>query len=306
MPIFQNKKGTLTRIKEIKIQYEKDLQKITEDNLVDIFGLKFVCSEFALGNFRLDTLAFDEDTNSFVIVEYKRDKSFSVIDQGFSYLSLMLNNKADFILEFNEKMNKNLQRDSVDWSQSRVLFLAHSFTDYQKNSINFKDLPIELWEAKKYENETILYNLIKATKAVESINKISSNKEIEKVSREIKKYSTEEHFKEDSKSKEIFEKLRERIFDIDNQIEEVPTKVYIGYKLGNTVLFDLNIRKNKIEVHLYRMKPKDIKDPQNEVSYMENSMKHWNKHVSKFYINSIEDIEYATFLIKQLYNKYKK
>lgn len=143
MPIFQSKKGNLLRIKEIKIQYEKDLQKITEDNLLDIFGLKFVSSEFALNSFRLDTLAFDEDANSFVIIEYKRDKSFSVIDQGFSYLSLMLNNKADFILEFNEKMNKNLQRDSVDWSQSRVLFLAHSFTDYQKNSINFKNLPIE-------------------------------------------------------------------------------------------------------------------------------------------------------------------
>ncbi len=306
MPIFQSKKGNLSRIKEVKIQYEKDLQKITEDNLLDIFGLKFVSSEFALGNFRLDTLAFDEDTNSFVIIEYKKDKSFSVIDQGFSYLSLMLNNKADFILEFNEKMNKNLQRDGVDWSQSKVLFLAHSFTDYQKNSINFKDLPIELWEVKKYENDTILYNPIKATKAVESINKISNNKEIEKVSREVKKYTSEEHFKEDWESKEIFEKLRERIFDIDNQIEEVPTKVYIGYKLGNIVLFDLNIRKNKIEVHLYRIKPKDIKDPQDEVSYMENSMKHWNKHVSKFYINSAEDIEYATFLIMQVYNKYKK
>lgn len=306
MPIFQSKKGNLSRIKEIKIQYEKDLQKITEDNLLDVFGLKFVNSEFALGNFRLDTLAFDEDTNSFVIIEYKRDKSFSVIDQGFSYLSLMLNNKADFILEFNERMNKSLQRDSVDWSQSRVLFLAHSFTDYQKNSINFKDLPIELWEVKKYENDTILYNPIKATKAVESINKISNNKEIEKVSREVKKYTSEEHFKEDWQSKEIFDKLRERIFDIDSQIEEVPTKAYIGYKLGNIVLFDFNIRKNKIEVHLYRVGLKDIKDPQKELSYMENSMKHWNKHVSKFYINSIEDIEYATFLIKQVYNKYKK
>lgn len=165
---------------------------------------------------------------------------------------------------------------------------------------------MNLWEVKKYENDIILYNPIKATKAVESINKISNNKEIEKVSREVKKYTSEEHFKEDWESKEIFEKLRERIFDIDNQIEEVPTKVYIGYKLGNIVLFDLNIRKNKIEVHLYRIKPKDIKDPQNELSYMENSMKHWNKHVSKFYINSIEDIEYTTFLIKQVYNKYKK
>ena len=135
MPIYQNRKGGLNLIKEVKIAYEKDLQELTENNLSNIFGLKFISSEFILGNFRLDTLAFDEDTKSFVIIEYKRDKSFSVIDQGFSYLSLMLNNKADFILEYNEKNNDNLQRGSIDWSQSRVLFLANSFASIQHKSV---------------------------------------------------------------------------------------------------------------------------------------------------------------------------
>lgn len=306
MPIFKNKKGILEPVKEEKINLEKDIQKITEDNLETIFALKFVSSEFSLSSFRLDTLSFDEETKSFVIIEYKRDRSFSVIDQGFSYLSLMLNNKADFILEYNEKMNKNLQRDEIDWSQSRIIFVANSFTEYQKNSINFKDLPIELWEFKKYENDSILFNPIKASKSVESINKISSNKEIEKVSREVKKYSADDHFKNDWSSREIYESLRTRIFDLDSRIEEVPTKVYIGYKLGSSVMFDLNIRKDKIEVHLYRIKPKDVNDPQKEVSYMENSLKHWNKHVSKFYINSLDDIDYAVYLIKQIYGLYQK
>jgi predicted transport protein len=305
MPIYQNRKGGLNLIKEVKIAYEKDLQELTENNLSNIFGLKFISSEFILGNFRLDTLAFDEDTKSFVIIEYKRDKSFSVIDQGFSYLSLMLNNKADFILEYNEKNNDNLQRGSIDWSQSRVLFLANSFTDHQKNSINFKDLPIELWEVKKYENDTILYNPIKASKATESINKISNNSEIKNVSKEVKKYATDDHFKDNWKSKEIFEILRERIFEIDGQIKEGATKTYIGYKIGKDVLFDLNIRKDKIEVHLYRTKPVNVKDSQKIVSYIENSMKYWNKHVSKFHINSIDDIDYSIYLMKQVYNIYQ-
>lgn len=305
MPIFKNKKGILEQVQEEKIKLEKDIQKITEDNLEIIFGLKFISSEFSLSNFRLDTLAFDENTKSFVIVEYKRDRSFSVIDQGFSYLSLMLNNKADFILEYNEKMSKNLQRDSVDWSQSRVIFIANSFTEYQKNSINFKDLPIELWEFKKYENDSVLFNPIKASKSVESINKISNNKEIEKVTKEIKKYTAEDHFKDDWSSTEIYEALKAKIFNLDSRIEEVPTKVYIGYKLGSVVIFDLNIRKDKIEVHLYRVKPKDINDPQKEVSYMENSIRHWNKHVSKFYINSVDEVDYAIYLIKQTYQIYQ-
>ena len=85
-------------LKEIPFKLEKDIQKVTENNLYTILKLEFVKSEFTLNNFRIDTLAFDKEANTFVIIEYKRDKNFSVIDQGYAYLSLMLNNKADFIL----------------------------------------------------------------------------------------------------------------------------------------------------------------------------------------------------------------
>jgi len=187
MPIFKINNSKLAPIKEISLSLEKDLQKITEDNLETIFGLDFVSSEFSLHQFRIDTLSFDKETKSFVIIEYKRDKSFSVIDQGYAYLALMLNNKADFILEYNEKKKGNLRREDVDWSQSRVLFLANSFTSYQQNAINFKDLPIELWEVKKYDNQTILYNQLKSAEAKESIKTVSKSKTIESVSREVKK-----------------------------------------------------------------------------------------------------------------------
>ena len=62
-------------------------------------------------------MAFDRQNNSFVIIEYKRDKNNSVFDQGITYLNLMLNYKADFVLEYNENMKNNLSRNKVDWSQ---------------------------------------------------------------------------------------------------------------------------------------------------------------------------------------------
>jgi hypothetical protein len=77
-----------------------------------------------LKQFRIDTLAFDPEAKSFVIIEYKRDKTFSVIDQGYAYLLLMLNNKADFILECNESQHQSLKRTDVDWSQSKVIFVS--------------------------------------------------------------------------------------------------------------------------------------------------------------------------------------
>src|SRR5690554_3042836 len=116
--------NTIEHIKESPFKLEKEIQKITEQNLTTIFNLDFVCAEFTINNFRLDTLAFDRDASSFVIIEYKRDKNFSVIDQGYAYLALMLNNKADFILEYNENNKNTLMRNDIDWSQSRIIFIS--------------------------------------------------------------------------------------------------------------------------------------------------------------------------------------
>ncbi len=123
--------GKLILISEIDFVLEKDIQNICENNIRELFGLEIVKSEFAIKNFRIDTLAFDSKSKSFVIIEYKKDKNFSIIDQGYAYLALLLNNKADFILEYNEQSKISLKRDDVDWSQTVVIFVSPSFTQYQ-------------------------------------------------------------------------------------------------------------------------------------------------------------------------------
>jgi RecB family endonuclease NucS len=80
---------------------------------MEVFGYQFVKSELQLGTLRIDTLAFDNENKSFVIIEYKIDQSFSVIDQGYAYRGLLLNNKAEFILEYNEYKNQSLKRDML-------------------------------------------------------------------------------------------------------------------------------------------------------------------------------------------------
>ena len=164
-----------------------------EENIETLLNCKFIKTEFVVENFRFDSLCFDQQNSSFVIVEYKRDKNFSVIDQGYAYLSTMLNHKSDFILEYNESTGKNLKRNDVDWSQSKVIFVAPSFTTYQREAIGFKDLPIELYEIKKYSNNTVSFNQILAKKSSESITTVSkANEKVEAVNKEIKVYTEEE------------------------------------------------------------------------------------------------------------------
>lgn len=99
MPLFSIKGDTLERVKEVPFKSErKDIQRITELSLKEVFGYEFVKSELVLGSLRIDTLAFDNENKSFVIIEYKIDQSFTVVDQGYAYLALLLNNKAEFIL----------------------------------------------------------------------------------------------------------------------------------------------------------------------------------------------------------------
>ena len=126
MRIFSTQGSKLIEITEEQFPLERDIQRLTESNLQEIFELDFVKSEFELQGLRIDTLALDRESKGFVIIEYKRDRNFSFKDQGMAYLNLMLNNKADFILEYNESpcsSPPSLKREDVDWSQSRVIFI---------------------------------------------------------------------------------------------------------------------------------------------------------------------------------------
>ncbi len=137
MRIFSVNETGLTEATEQQFPLESEIQRLTEQNLHDLFELDFVKSEFELHGLRVDTLAFDNESKAFVIIEYKKDRNFSVVDQGMAYLNLMLNNKADFILEYNERSHSShsLKREEIDWSQSRIIFISPEFTKYQQHAM---------------------------------------------------------------------------------------------------------------------------------------------------------------------------
>lgn len=303
MALFKIEKE-LQYIKEKPFNLEKEIQDLTEQNLNSILGLNFVKSEFALNNFRIDTLAFDKEANAFVIIEYKRDKNFSVIDQGYAYLSLMLNNKADFILEFNENLDKTLKRNDVDWSQSRVIFISPSFTNYQREAINFKDLPIELWEIKRFENNTVSFDQIQKAGAQESIKTISkTDNTIDNVAKEIKVYTEQEHLDNVSEEiKELYDKLKNGILNLDN-LEVKPKKKYIAFVSGRNVI-DIHPQKKAIKMWINMNKGEldDTKGLTRDVS----TTGHWGNGEYELQIDSDENLEYIMSLVKQSIKKNKK
>lgn len=219
MEVFKLQNKKVERVDMNSFKFEKDIQEIVENNTDTFFELEYICSEFALGNYRIDTLCYDCENNSFVIIEYKKGSSYSVIDQGYTYLQLLLNNKSDFLLRLSQHFNKVLKLEDVDWSQSKIIFISQSFNSYQKDSVNFKNLPFELWEMMKYSDDTIVLNKHQ-TSSKESIEGLSNSKKqstINSVNKEVIVVDEEFHIsKTDKDLLDIWEELKERFNELEN------------------------------------------------------------------------------------------
>ncbi len=305
MAIYTFKADGLSPIKESSFKLEREIQKLVESNLSTLLGLELVGSEFTVSGtvqqLRIDTLAFDLQNHAFVIIEYKQDKNFSVVDQGYAYLSAMLNNKADFILEYNENCNK-LKRTEVDWSQSRVIFISQAFTPYQKEAINFKDLPISLWEIKRYSNNTIFFEEIRKLNATESIKTISAaDVAVNAVSKEIVVYSEDYHMKDVSDDiLVLYGQLREAILDLGN-VELKAKKLYIAFTINGSNFTDVAFQKKGLKLWLNVFKG-GLDDPYKIARDVANIGHHGNGDY-EIQITSSDKLDYIMTLIKQAYKQ---
>lgn len=301
-----SKNNKLEYLESSKFDLEKDIQFVIEQNTQELFNLQFVKSEFTVNGYRIDTLCFNQETNSFVIIEYKNNNSYSVIDQGYTYLSTMLNNKSDFVLEYNETIGTNLKRNEIDWSQSRVMFISPSFNQYQKDSVNFKDIPFELWEVKRFSGDLIGLNQLSNTSR-ESIKGLEKTKD--KILDEVKVFDEESVFQKSSENvKDIYKDIKEKISSW-NDISFNSRPNYVSILKNNKVKIYLNPQKNKLKIDMVRridykgnVDSIPIKftldDPKNLFKLLVNEYK-------EIYTMSIDDnkhIDYIVLMLKQKFD----
>ena len=296
MQLYQTQAQSLVELTEDPFRLEREIQSLFESNLYSFTGLEFIKSEFTIKNNRIDTLAFDPESQAFVIIEYKRERNYSVIDQGVSYLNLMLDYKADFIVEYNESQSKQLKRHDVDWSQSRIIFVSPSFTDYQKQSTNFKDLGIELWEIKRYQGGIVSVNPLQKAKSAPSIKQVQKvdSEDIQKIAKEIQQYDEAYHLADKSDDiKELYEQFRDSILNLAPDIEMNIRKNYIAFKCKNSNLLYVHFFKDFIRFDISEQRKKLIDDPRNFFKDVVDG----NYFAVK--VKDSENLEYILSLIKQ-------
>jgi predicted transport protein len=316
MKLFKVINNTLKEVGRTNFKLEKDIQSLIEKNLKDVFNLEFIATEFEvkLGaeKFRIDTLGYNKETKSFVIIEYKKVKDYSVVDQGYTYLSALINNKSDFVLKYINKTKTNLEPKDFDWSQSRVIFISPSFSSYQKNSVNFRDVPFELWQIQKYEDGHISLeqHIANSDQSIDGFKQ--DNKTINRLKGEIVVTSEIDLTSKTTESAlDTWEALKSHYLE-NADIELNVTKNYISFKKKNTAICYISFQKSQLKIEILRgyetqtngiKKVLKITDPQKKCKEVVNTYANGDREIMcRFTVSSVKDVEYAKFLIDQKLN----
>lgn len=294
MAIFTIKNKNLTELKSKTFPTERELQELVDENLDKIFGLEFIKREFGGQGLSIDTIAYDPETKSPVLIEYKKDTYQSVVDQGMAYLHWLLTHKGDYLIALQEKLGK---RD-LDWSQPRVIFIARSFNPHQVYASGFRNAPFELY---RYDlcGDVFLLEPVQTPKSDVSITAVLKTKEVRQVARQIETYTLEDHLKRgNDKVKSLLEKLRESIFALDERIQEKPVKSYIGYKVRYFNFAGITVYRNKLNIAVRAKKIDDHKKIFEKIwpAKLKTQTSLWRTDLALE-----KDLDYVLSVIKQAY-----
>lgn len=293
MPIYREEDGQLKKLKSFVADKEKKLQELVENNLMETLDMHFLETEYTttFGG-RIDTLAVDRN-GAPVIIEYKRNKNDNVINQALSYLKWLQAQKVEFfemlvIKKLGNEISKNLK---IDWQNPRVICIAESYSKFDIDTVEVIPMRIELFKYRYYENGIFSLEPLNASE-----QKSSNKASVESPAKSPLDYSVEQHLKKPTdKIKSIFNEVRSRIFEIDENIKEKATSLYIGYRVTKTFA-EIILGKNQIILYL---RPIDYNDPENSVEKISDGYK-WTLN-QRVYLKEESQIDYVLGLIEQSY-----
>jgi len=285
--------GSVKELLSSKVHLEKELQNLIEDNMELFFGVRFLKSEYAITNGRMDSIGIDEN-NSPVIFEYKRSSNENVINQGLFYLDWLLDHKGDFQMLVIEKMGMDVA-NAIDWSVPSVICIASDFTKYDIHAVNQMQRNIKLVKYRKYSNGQILFEHLNTpiVKQVEQDTVLGAEKKGSKTHQE--------------KLKEAPQNIRNIYYELCNYIESLgddisanQLKLYLAYKTTQN-LACIEIYKKHVTVYL-KLSP-DLVDLEAGFSKDMRGIGHYGTGDLQLTLKTVEDFNKAKALIDRAYNE---
>ena len=295
MPIFKEQEGKLKKLNLQPFSKEKTLQCLIEQNLFEVMDMYFLATEYptTFGG-RIDTIAVDI-SGAPVIIEYKLSKNENVINQALSYLRWLKAQKVEFFeMLVIKKLGKDLaDKLKIDWNNPRVICIAENYSKFDIDTVEVIPMRLELFRYRHYENGFLsLESINTVEQAVEKVEKgtdIDASSEIGRDLDTLRKKATPQIL-------QIFEELRSRIFQIDENVIERVTSFYIAYRSSKSFA-EIHIGKNQIKIFLRKI---EYNDPLKKVEKIPESY-NWTLD-RRVYIKDLEELDYIMELVVQSYN----
>ena len=293
MPIFKDTSGQLKKLNSLPLDKEKNLQKLVEENLMEVLELHFLATEYVttFGG-RIDTLAVDAN-GAPVIIEYKRNKNDNVINQALSYLKWLKAQKPEFfqMLMINKLGQAVADTLNLDWNNPRVICIAESYSKFDVDTVEVVPLRIELFKYRYYEQGIFGLESLTVPEAAPSsaptIADAVTGKPTASVALLREKGSPE--------IRGLFDALQEQIISIDEGIEERANSLYVAYRAAKNFA-EVHINKKQLKIFL---RPIEYADQRKLVEKIPDGY-NWTLD-RRVYLDSPADLDYVIGLIEQSY-----
>ena len=312
MPLFQISNNQISLVKSSQFALERDLQRLVEGNLEEMFGCRFVATEFSTGEVhggRIDTLALSEENHP-VIIEYKKVESSDLVNQSLFYLSWIYDHKGDFQLAVHRALGNQIE---VDWSNVRVICIAPGYKKYDLHAVRMMGANIELYEYKLYENQTFtLEEVFQKNASMMELGKSRSIKQAgrtnsanatstQAVEEEVPVYTLAGHLdKKPEHIRQLVETIRESILSLDESIDEVPKKMYVAYKVTKNFV-TMEVQQKKIYLY-FRLSPKQLGELPKNARDVTN-IGHFGTGDLEYTIRTEADVDEALKLVKKAFEE---
>ena len=277
-----------TQIKSKSLKLERQIQNIVERNLEELFGIKFLASEYIIDNGRVDTLGLDEN-NCPVVIEYKLNSNTNIINQGLFYLDWFMEHKAEFDILCREKLGTKID---IDWDNPRLLCIATNFNKYDDNAIKQINRNIELIRYTLFEKDLLMIQLASAvSEKTRTINTSGDKYICNRI--EYRLTTTNKNIIEYTKE------LDEYILNLGDDIQKKELRNYWAYKTIKNFAC-LVVNQEKLDVYV-TIDYQNIEKPQSNVKDVKGKG-HWGTGNTVVFISNEEELEYTKDLIKKIYN----
>ena len=298
LKLFSTKQKNIVELASFEAKLEKTLQKLFEDNLEELLGVRFIQSEYRTSNGgRIDTIGIDEN-NCPVIIEYKKSSNENIINQGLFYLDWLLDHKADFEVIVHKSDHK-VHLDEVEWSAPRLICVASDFSKYDQYAVNQINRNIDLLRYKFFDGDFLL--LEQLTQVSQSNSDLAETKKIKTLKTKSTKSSQRTfniHVAQLSENlSNVLSELDDFVRSLDSKIAYKELKFYAAYSLvRNFVCVEAISTQDKLLVYLKlheeqflnsKIKCRDV-----------SKIGHYGTGNTEFTIKTLEEVEQLKPYIK--------